>query len=80
MKTVDFHACECSDKRAFPDRRSAEKALGRAQAKRDRQAQRWEGRHPMNRENRVYQCDYDMWHLTKQSRRTYEGHTARIAA
>ncbi|MGW1558345.1 hypothetical protein ACWCQ1_17750 [Streptomyces sp. NPDC002144] len=80
MKTVEFHTCDCSDKRAFGDRRAAEKALGRAQAKRDRQAQRWEGRHPQNRENRVYQCDFGMWHLTKQSRRSYEEHAARNAA
>ncbi|MFE0104167.1 hypothetical protein [Streptomyces sp. NPDC059009] len=80
MKTVEFHTCDCSDKRAFPDRRSAEKALGRAQAKRDRQAQRWDSRHPMNREHRVYQCDFGMWHLTKQSRRTYEEHASQNAA
>ncbi|MGW3336177.1 hypothetical protein ACWDCL_01685 [Streptomyces sp. NPDC001009] len=80
MKTVDFHACECSAKRGFPDRRSAEKALGRAQAKRDRSASRWESRHPMDRENRVYECDYGVWHLTKQSRRSYEEYAARYAA
>lgn len=80
MKTVDFHTCECSDKRAFPDKRSAEKALGRAQAKRDRQAQSIRGRGPINRENRVYECEFNMWHLTKQSRRSYEEHAAYHAA
>ncbi|EFL15354.1 hypothetical protein [Streptomyces sp. C] len=80
MKTVDFHACDCSDKRAFPDKRSAEKALGRAQAKRDRQAQTIRGRGPINRENRVYECEFGMWHLTKQSRRSYEDYAANHAA
>ncbi|NUV86624.1 hypothetical protein G6W61_10440 [Streptomyces sp. KAI-26] len=80
MKTVDFRPCECGIKRGFLDRRAAGKALGRAQAKRDRQAQRWEGAHPMQRENRVYQCDYGMWHLTKQSRRVYEERVALHAA
>ncbi|MFD4542430.1 hypothetical protein [Streptomyces bauhiniae] len=80
MKTVDFRPCECGVKRGFLDQRAAEKALGRAQAKRDRQAQRWEGAHPIHRENRVYECDYGMWHLTKQSRRTYEECAARLAA
>ncbi|MER7111236.1 hypothetical protein [Streptomyces sp. NPDC000229] len=80
MKTVDFHLCDCSDKRAFPDKRSAEKALGRAQAKRDRQAQTIRGRGPINRENRVYECEFGMWHLTKQSRRSYEEYTANYAA
>jgi len=80
MKTVEFHACDCSGKRAFGDRRAAEKALGRAQAKRDRQAQRREGRHPQGRENRAYQCDFGMWHLTKQSRRSYVERAALFAA
>ncbi|MEU2111547.1 hypothetical protein [Streptomyces sp. NPDC019507] len=80
MKTVEFHNCECSAKRGFTDRRAAEKALGRAQAKRDRQAQRLESRPPMNRENRVYECEFGMWHLTKQSRRSYEETAARLAA
>ncbi|MFE0772000.1 hypothetical protein [Streptomyces sp. NPDC058861] len=80
MKTVCFHICECSDKRAFPDKRSAEKALGRAQAKRDRQAQGIRGRAPINRENRAYECDFGSWHLTKQSRRSYEGYAANCAA
>ncbi|MGW8743518.1 hypothetical protein [Streptomyces sp. NPDC055794] len=80
MKTVDFRPCRCGIKRGFLDRRAADKALGRAQAKRDRQAQRWEGSHPMQRENRVYECDHGLWHLTKQSRRTYEQYTAPHAA
>ncbi|MFI1655651.1 hypothetical protein ACH4ZU_12190 [Streptomyces sp. NPDC020472] len=76
MKTVDFYSCNCSGKRAFPDKRSAEKALGRAQAKRDRQAQTIRGRGPINRENRVYECEFSMWHLTKQSRASYLGAAA----
>ncbi|MEU3265083.1 hypothetical protein [Streptomyces bacillaris] len=80
MKTVDFHLCGCSDKRAFPDKRTAEKALGRAQAKRDRQAQSIRGRAPIGRENRVYECEFGMWHLTKQSRRSYDEYAAHYAA
>ncbi|MFJ9827733.1 hypothetical protein ACIRSU_25720 [Streptomyces sp. NPDC101160] len=80
MKTVEFHTCECSDKRAFADERAADKALGRAQAKRDRTAERRGQRRAIERENRIYQCDFGMWHLTKQSRRSFEGRTALYAA
>lgn len=72
MKTVEFHTCECSAKRAFADERAAQKALGRAQAKRDRAADRRGQRRALERENRVYQCHFGMWHLTKQSRRSFE--------
>ncbi|MFE5971422.1 hypothetical protein ACFQ64_04585 [Streptomyces sp. NPDC056460] len=72
MKTVEFHTCECSGKRGFADVRAAEKALGRAQAKRDRTAERRGQRRAIDRENRIYQCDFGMWHLTKQSRRSFE--------
>ncbi|MGV9312623.1 hypothetical protein ACWDR0_10550 [Streptomyces sp. NPDC003691] len=80
MKTVDFRPCACGVKRGFLDRRAAEKALGRAQAKRDRQARRQQGGHPVMRENRVYGCDHGMWHLTRQSRRVYEERSALCAA
>ncbi|MFF4244335.1 hypothetical protein ACFYY2_07645 [Streptomyces sp. NPDC001822] len=81
MKTVAYLTCECSAKqRAYLDRRSAEKALGRAQAKRDRSPVGRDGGHPIARENRVYQCEYDLWHLTKQSRRSYEEIASRLAA
>ncbi|MFF7021441.1 hypothetical protein ACFY97_10540 [Streptomyces klenkii] len=76
MKPVEWQTCECSSKRAFADRRAAEKALGRAQAKRDRHADRHGARRGIAREHRIYRCDHDRYHLTKQSRRDYYGAAA----
>lgn len=76
MKPVEWQTCECSSKRGFADRRSAEKALGRAQAKRDRSAERLRVRRGIAREHRIYRCDHEMYHLTKQSRRDYLGAAA----
>lgn len=76
MKPVEWQSCQCSSKRGFADRRSAEKALGRAQAKRVRHAERQGIHRGIARENRIYQCGHDLFHLTKQSRRDYQGAAA----
>lgn len=72
IKTVPWLPCLCSGKRGFSDRRSAEKALGRAQAKRNRLAEKRGVHRGFQRENRIYQCDFGAYHLTKQSRRAHE--------
>lgn len=69
-KTVPFTTCACG-KRGWHSEADAEKALGRAQAKRNRQFDRaGESRRGMVRENRTYEChEGDLIHLTSQSRR-----------
>ncbi|QMP84516.1 hypothetical protein HUN43_00056 [Streptomyces phage Endor1] len=70
-KTVDYRYCQCGLKRGFPSERAADKALGRAQAKRDRLAESRGTRRGLHRESRYYQCEYDLFHLTSESRRHF---------
>jgi hypothetical protein len=70
-KAVDFRACACGVKRAYGDERLAEKALGKAKAKRHRAGDRKGTRRGLYRENRYYECEYGMYHLTSQSRTEY---------
>ncbi|MEU0739224.1 hypothetical protein [Streptomyces sp. NPDC006134] len=76
IRTVAFSKCGCGKDRGYDDERTAAKALGRAQAKRDRVADRKGNRRGIYRENRYYQCDYGMWHLTSRSRAYYVGAVA----
>ncbi len=69
MKTVHWMSCPCGVKRGFETAHDAEKALGRAQSKRNRMADKAGSRRGMERENRFYECRFGSWHLTKQSRR-----------
>ncbi|MFE9254066.1 hypothetical protein [Streptomyces sp. NPDC006879] len=71
-RTVDFRACECGVKRAFASRHDAEKAMGRAQAKRTRKADARGIRRGLKVEGRTYQCEHGAWHLTSMSRKQYE--------
>lgn len=71
-KTVDWRACECGAKRAFTSRPDAEKAMGRAQAKRTRRADARGTRRGIRVEGRIYMCSAGGWHLTSMSRRKYE--------
>ncbi|USH44642.1 hypothetical protein SEA_BROPLEASE_58 [Streptomyces phage BroPlease] len=71
-KTVDWRSCDCGLKRAFSSRQDAEKAMGRAQAKRTRRADVRGTRRGLKVEGRVYECDFGGWHLTSMSRRAYE--------
>lgn len=68
--TVPFDMCPCG-KRGWHDERDAEKALGRARAKRNRQYDKnGMSRRGMVRENRLYLChEGDLYHLTSQSAR-----------
>ncbi|GAB2329262.1 hypothetical protein [Streptomyces variabilis] len=71
-KTIDFRACPCGSKRAYQDERAAQKALGKAQAKRQRTAERKGTRRGIHYENRYYECEFGLYHLTSQSRADYE--------
>ncbi|MFD7738018.1 hypothetical protein [Kitasatospora sp. NPDC059800] len=72
-KTVSFRACPCGSKRAYEDAHDALKALGKAQAKRARVADRRGTGRGVRQENRTYECEYGMYHLTAQSRTAYLG-------
>jgi hypothetical protein len=53
-------------------RHNAEKAMGKAQAKRSRQGAARGTMRGLKVENRVYECEAGGWHLTSESRSTYE--------
>ncbi|MFE7124064.1 hypothetical protein [Streptomyces sp. NPDC057617] len=76
ITTVEFRTCECGAKRGYEDERLASKALGKAQAKRHRAGDRKGTRRGLLRENRFYECDYGMYHLTSQSRAAHFGAAA----
>lgn len=63
MKSVRH--INCCGQRGFLSERDAEKALGRARAKRARVR-------GAQIENRVYECEHGSWHLTSQSRREWD--------
>ncbi|GAA0946068.1 hypothetical protein [Actinocorallia libanotica] len=67
FKTVDFRPCPCG-KRGFEDERQADRALGRAQAKRNRTADRHGTRRGIERERRYYECEFGTFHLTHKNR------------
>lgn len=71
FKTVEFKVCACGAKRGFCDENSAEKALGRARAKRSRMAEKAGTRRGMHVESRYYECPEGSFHLTSQSRRSF---------
>lgn len=67
----EFEMCRCG-KRGFADERDADRALGRAQTKRNRAVEATGSRRGLYRENRTYMCDMsDLYHLTSMSRRTH---------
>jgi hypothetical protein len=59
-------------KRGFLTERDAEKALGRARAKRSRQGEARGTMRGLKVESRWYQCDEGGYHLTSESRASYE--------
>lgn len=68
--TVPHVWCHECGKRAFANQRLARKALGKAQAKRNRLADKQGSRRGMARENRYYNdCPNGLFHLTGMSRR-----------
>ncbi|WP_052397164.1 hypothetical protein [Streptomyces sp. NRRL F-5123] len=52
--------------------RNAEKALGRAQAKRSRRGDAAGSRRGLKIEHRVHACDFGGFHLTSESRASFE--------
>lgn len=79
-KTVQYIPCPCG-KRGFEDERLADKALGRAQTKRNRAGDRAGSRRGIKREGRYYLCDRsDLYHLTNQSHASYNGIQGQIDA
>jgi hypothetical protein len=72
MAMVDWRNCPCGVKRGFESKELAEKAMGRAQSRRNRRADAKYGtRRGLERENRTYECQFGVYHLTKQSRREH---------
>lgn len=71
MKTVQWKVCPCGVKRGFENAHLADKALGRAQTKRNRAGDKAGSRRGLERENRTYECRFGSWHLTKQSKREH---------
>lgn len=69
MSKEKFERCSCG-KRGFRDERAADRALGRAQHKRDRQVTVSGNRRGLKIENRYYECDFGGWHLTSMSSRS----------
>ncbi|MCG8926618.1 hypothetical protein [Lentzea sp. CC55] len=79
FKTVSHVWCEPCNKRGFEDEHDAEKALGRARARRERWADQNNpaSRRGMKRENRIYECPEGLLHLTEQSRRVHNSRAER---
>ena len=71
-KSVDWRACPCGVKRGFTTRSDAEKAMGRAQAKRTRRADVVGTRRGLKVEHRAYECSEGAFHLTSENRRSFE--------
>lgn len=72
MSNCDWRSCPCGVKRGFMSPRDADKALGRAQAKRSRQGQARGTMRGLKVESRYYECEYGSYHLTSESRASYE--------
>ncbi|MFJ6680549.1 hypothetical protein [Streptomyces werraensis] len=70
--SADWKPCKCGMKRDFMTRSNAEKALGKAQAKRARRGQAIGTRRGMKIEHRVYDCEFGGWHLTSENRSSFE--------
>jgi hypothetical protein len=61
-------------------RQAAEKALGKARAKRSRQGVARGTMRGLKVENRAYRCPEGGWHLTAESRSSYENRVKGVAA
>lgn len=68
-----YDICYTTGKRSFYDEHDAERALGRARSRRQRQGDARGSRRGFRTESRYYYCeDCDGYHLTAQSRREYQ--------
>lgn len=68
----DWIMCKCGIKRGWATERDAERALGRARAKRNRRADAAGTRRGQHIEHRVYDCELGRWHLTSENRKSYD--------
>lgn len=71
MKSVQHMVCKCG-KRGFRSELEADKALGRARAKRKRVATSQGSGRGIRTEHRFYECDWGLFHLTAENRRSYD--------
>lgn len=71
MKTVPYIWCEWCQKRGFEDEYDADKALGKAKAKRRRQMESSGTRRGHRMESRFYECENGLFHLTGESKREH---------
>lgn len=76
----EWRPCDCGAKRDFMSRHNAEKALGKAQAKRSRQGAARGTMRGLKVESRAYQCPEGGWHLTAESRASYENRMTKEVA
>lgn len=67
MKTVEHVWCSSCGKRGFAIERLADRALGRARAKRNRMGDARGTRRGLTRESRFYECPEGLFHLTHES-------------
>lgn len=75
----EWRTCGCG-KRDFLGRRNAVRALGKAQAKRNRRGDAAGTRRGLKVEHRVHSCELNGWHLTSESRSSYENRVKGAAA
>lgn len=68
--------CKGCGKRGFRSEHAADKALGRAKAKRNRVGDSLGTRRGLKTENRYYECEYGLFHLTSESRESYRSRVA----
>lgn len=80
-RTVPHTWCDKCDKRGFYDEHDADKALGKAQTKRNRTFDRNSAgtRRGMKRESRHYECGNGFYHLTEESRRVFARYAGQAA-
>lgn len=76
MSDCAWRSCKCGIKRGFLSERDAEKALGRAQSKRNRKSDLIGTRRGQHIEQRFYECDEGLFHLTSENRSSYESRNA----
>lgn len=77
-KVVPFVLCRPCGKRGWESERDADKALGRAQTKRNRKAAGAGTLRGIHRESRHYVCAEGLYHLTSQSRSTFNSYATEV--
>ncbi len=78
-RTVAWETCACGSKRGFSSEHDAEKALGRARTKRNREGDERGTRRGSHVESRSFECAEGNWHLTSESKRSYNNREMAVA-